>query len=245
MNINFTPAISFNSLKMYNKNGINFAEDFTCNTKDKNKTQHQVSINKNNHIGAYEVNFVNNEDSKLKASQELMIWPEFGYIFIDNMETSDTDRGNGLGTCMHLTNIIEMMENNINKLELISAPSAIPFHIKCGFKPTINWTKEYERRNIKAIAFDSNPELAKYSQDAKELLKANMSPEIKAKIANKILYNYTKKAIKIMGTEEQKYLFPHCTNMQLTRDDVLKHRNYYNKLFDKYGIDYQISQTSA
>lgn len=245
MKINFESPISFNSLTIYNKNGINFPKDFDCNTKDKNKTPHNITVQKNKVMGAYEVQLTDKYNSHLAAVQELMIWPEFNYIFIDNMKTEPGSRGKGLGTCMHLTNIIEMMENNIGKLELSAAPSAIPFHVKCGFKPDINWENEYERKNIRAIAYDSNLELAEYAQKAQNLLKTHMNPKEKSKRANKILFDYTRKAVKIMNTKEQKNLFPHSISMVLTREDVLKNKNFYNKLFDKYGIDYQITDSSC
>lgn len=245
MKINFATPLSFNSLNIYREQGINFPEDFTCNTKDKNQTPYNISIYNNKHMGYYETRFINMDNSQLEAAQEMMIWPEIDYMFIDNMLTYNECRGKGLGTCMHLTNIIEMMENNIEKIELRAVPSAIPFHIKCGFKPDMNLERENDLKNIRAIAYNKNPELVQYSQDAQNLLKTRLNPEAKSKIANKILYNYTKKAVKIMSKKEQQYLFTHNINMVLTKDDVIKHKNFYNKLFDKFGIDYQISDSAC
>jgi hypothetical protein len=161
------------------------------------------------------------------------------------METDPTSRGGGLGTCMHLTNIIEMMENDVSKIELTAAPSAIPFHIKCGFKPDMKYGKNYANQNIRAIANDDTPELAQYAQEAQNLLKSYLSPELKNKLANKLMVKYTKSAIKIMDTEEQKCLFPKCVDMVLTKKDVIKNKKFYNKLFDKYQIDYQISDSAC
>ncbi len=241
MKINFATPLAFNSLYIYRKQGINFPEDFTCNTTDKNQTPYNVSIYKNKHLGFYETRFINNNNSQLEATQEMMIWPEIDYMFVDNMETYQGNRGKGLGTCMHLTNIIEMMENNVKRIELTAASSAIPFHIKCGFKPAMEWGNNFTTENIRTIAYDKNPELEKYSKQAQELLKTRLSPELKTKLANKILLGYTKKAVKIISTEKQKYIFPHSVTMTLTREDVIKNKNFYNKLFEKYQIDYQIS----
>lgn len=240
MKINFASPISFNALEMYKANNIKFPCDFSCRTKDQNRTLYNVSVNENKNIGYYEVKFTNDNEIYPTAEQEMMIWPEIDYMFVDNMETDESNRGNGLGTCMHLTNIIEMMENNIERIELIAAPSAIPFHTKCGFKPNIKLDNEYSLKNFKTIAYDNTPELLEFSEEAKQLLKTRLNPSLKNKLANKILLNYTKAAIKIMSTEEQKYIFPHCIDMTLTRKEVLRNKDFYNKLFDKYYIDYKI-----
>lgn len=244
MKINFTSPISFNALEMYKANNLKFPNDLSCRTKDNDRTFYNVSVKENKTVGCYEVQFINNKTSELEAEQEMMIWPEIDYMFIDNMETYENCRGNGLGTCMHLANIIEMMENNIDKIELTAAPTAIPFHIKCGFKPDIKFDNQFSLENFRKIANDNTPELSKYSEDAKQLLKTRFEPSLKNKLGSKILLNYTKAAIKIMNTEEQKYIFPFGVDMTLTRKYVLKNKDFYNQLFNKYQIDYQITDSS-
>lgn len=245
MKIDFASPISFNSLEMYKKNNIKFPFDFRCRGKDKERTFYNISIKENKHIDGYEVKLTDDNHINPIAEQEMMIWPDIDYMFIDNMETDKISRGNGLGTCMHLTNIIEMMENNLQRIELLASSSAIPFHTKCGFKPRLNCSDNYGLANLRAIAYDDDPELAEYSQQAKELLKTRLNPKLKNKIASKIMLDYTKAAIKITTTGEQKYLFPHNVTMTLTRRDVLQNKNFYNKLFEKYQIDYQINDCSC
>lgn len=243
MKINFSAPISFNSLAMYKLNGAKIPEDFSCRTSDNNRTFYDISIKRCDYIDGFEVRFDDiNTFSKIEpiADEEIMIRPEINYMYVDNMFTDDDKRGNGLGTCMHLVNIIEMMENNVDRIELRASSSAVAFHTKLGFKPIGFMDQNSMNANIRAIAEDNTPKLLKHSQDAKALLKSHMSTELRTKLALKLVENYTKDAIKVKNREEQEYLFPNCIEMSLTKKDVLKNKGKYNKLFKKYNIDYEI-----
>lgn len=244
MKINFSAQINFNSLAMYKSNGAKIPEDFICRANDREKTSYNVSIKRRDYIDGFEVRFNNKKSLESIADEEFMIRPEIKYMYVDNMFTDDDKRGSGLGTCMHLINIVQMLENDLDRIELTAASTAIPFHTKLGFKPNCNCNNEYILKNIKTIAYDTSPELSQYSEQAKQLLKTRLNLSLKNKLANKIMLDYTKAAIKIMSVEEQQYLFPHCIDMTLTRKDVLKNNDFYNKLFDKYHIDYQITDSS-
>lgn len=242
MKINFLSTLPFGKLNTYRENNINLAENFKC--KANSEKVYDVSINKA--YDCYNVHILDKKFHLPAAEQDMMIYPEVKYLYVDNMFTDEDYRGEGLGTCLHLSNIIEMFENNLDRVELYSVASAIPFHTKCGFKPQAEWREpnyiiNNTRFNIKNIADDNTPELAAYTQKAKELLKSRFSPKLRTRLANKLIYNYTKDAIKIKSVKEQKYMFTSGLNMSLSREDVLKNKDFYNKLFDKYGIDYQIS----
>lgn len=243
MKINFSAPINFNSLAMYKVNGAKIPEDFSCRTNDKDRTFYDVSIKRCDYIDGFEVRFDDiNTLSSIEpiADEEIMIRPEINYMYVDNMFTDDDKRGSGLGTCMHLVNIIEMLENDIDRIELRASASAVAFHTKFGFKPVgfLNYNAMLE--NIRSIAQDESPKLSKHSQDAKALLKTTIKPELKTKLALKLIENYTKDAIKVKNRKEQEYLFSNCIEMSLTKKDVLKNKEKYNKLFEKYNIDYEI-----
>lgn len=53
------------------------------------------------------------------------------------MQTELPYRHHGLGEILRLASIIEMKENNINKMTIFSMPEAIKFHYKYGFRPNI------------------------------------------------------------------------------------------------------------
>lgn len=225
---------------MYKSNGTAVPKDFNCKTHDKAGTIYDVSVKECNYMPGFEVRFDNGESAEPIADEEIMIRPEFSYMYVDNMFTDEDKRGDGLGTCMHLVNIITMMENNIDKIELRASSSAIAFHTKLGFKPIGFMDNNMMFDNIRAIAKETAPELSKHSEDAKALLKTLMQPELKRKLALKLIENYMRDAIKVKTKKEQKYLLPSCVEMCLTQKDVLANKEKYNKLFKKYNIDYQI-----
>ena len=246
MKINFLSQIPFNSLAFRKLNNLNFPQDFQCISNS--NTVYDVSVG--NNYGSYQVYFSDGiEREESNAELEIVLNKDEDYLYVDNMYTEDEFRGEGLGICMHLTNIIEMMENNFKGIELYSVASAIPFHSKLGFKPNDKWNYmpisnvqklNPLQENLKCIIDDKTPELQEYSDVAKEILRSYMSPEDKAKISNKVIYNYIKKSLKIKSKEEQKTMFKYPIQMILTKKDIIKNKKFYNKLFNKYCIDYQI-----
>lgn len=240
MNINHISPITFGKLSMHRRNGLKFPNDFLCISS--NNTPYNITIREE--YGAYQVYFLPGTDDEPHAEQEINIYQGQDYMSVDNMYTNTESRKEGLGSCMHLINIIEMLENNIKRIELLAVASAIPFHSKLGFKPYNNWEYLSLRQNILQIANDNSPEMETESKLASQLLKAYYTPDLKAKLGNKLLYNYIQKALKIKTKEEQKSMFKHPLFMVLSRKDVLKNKEFYNKLFNKYGIDYQITDSS-
>ena len=127
-------SITFQKLILKQKNGVNIPENLTCAcSKNSNITLKEQRFNYQNN---YDVDFYDKE-LNLNAKEHIGIYPEIKYMFVDTMDSYDRNRG--FGTCMHLVNIIEMLENDIDKIELYSTPSAVVFHIKCGFKPDSTW----------------------------------------------------------------------------------------------------------
>lgn len=240
MRINFNSQTSFEGIYIKNKNGVKIFDDFTCRAKDGNYSMHTVTIaerERHNHNN-YNINF-ENEELGLTATQHVALYPKSDYLFIDTMDSNYQNFG--LGTCMHLINIMEMLENNINKIDLHSTFSAIPFHTRLGFQPTNKWDEGLSV-NIEKIKNNDYPELKSYSESAKQLLAAKFSYPSKTILGNKLMYNYTIDAIKILPREELENLFSRATHMRLKSEDVIKNREFYNELFQKYNIDYGIDE---
>lgn len=237
MKINFNTPIYFKSLDMRQINGINFPKDFTC--RSNSEKPYNVKI-----FEDYDSYVVHISDNKFRtvpnAEQEIYLDKNLNYMTVDNMFTEDEFRGEGLGICMHLINVVEMLENKkIKKIELNAASRAIPFHAKLGFKAN-SQTFRLLDYNLNSVANDTAEDFSTNSQDARMLLKSYMHPELKIKIGNKILDEYISKALKIKTKDEQKKMFKYILPMTLTRDDVIKNKDFYNKLFKKYKIDYEI-----
>ena len=238
MKVNFVPTLHFYGLNIKNNSGVKIPDDFICRSSDSEYTMHNISLvekekdNPNN----YKI-FLTNDNIGITAKEDFSIYPEKNHLFIDKMDSEM--EGYGLGTCMHLTNIVEMLENNIDKITLNSAPSAIPFHTKFGFYPTGEWDHELFM-NLNRIRYDKTPELQEYSEQAKLLLNSSYSEDVKKLLGNKILNGYTIAASKILSKAEQQGLFIHSVHRELSKKKVLENKDYYNELFKKYYIDYQI-----
>ena len=226
--------ITFQKLILKQKNGVNIPENLTCDcSKNSNITLKEQRYNYQNN---YDVDFYDKE-LNLNAKEHIGIYPEIKYMFVDTMDSYDRNRG--FGTCMHLVNIIEMLENDIDKIELYSTPSAVAFHIKCGFKPDSTWDDGLAI-NIQKIRNNAYPELKKYAYNADNLLK-NLDLSNKDAAANQLLLDYISSACMTLPKEELKYLCSFPVHMKLTKQDILDNKNYYNNLFQTYKIDYQIT----
>jgi len=231
--------ISFGSIAFSTRKNVRMFEPFTCHTTDKNKSSYHVSITENKKPGTYDINFQDTRGKDLVSRSHTKIDPTINYMFIDKMSTIYSKRSKGLGTCMHLAAIMEMFENNTDCINLYSAPRAIAFHIRMGFKPDGKW-EENLKTNIINISKDDTPELNNFKEDANALLKSKFDLKMKERLANKLIYEYTKSAIKVKDRKSLEYMFDKTVPMTLTRKYVSENKDFYNKLFDKYGIDYQI-----
>lgn len=161
------------------------------------------------------------------------------------------DRKKGYGAIMHLNNIIEVLENDLEKIELFSLQEAILFHAKYKFQPKV---KNYE--DIRDIMFcisqkncDNFPELKKITQKAANFFDDmfytsifnNKNKDI-IKDANDIMQEYfdTVNSKKLSISEQEYYALNTSIDMFLTKDRILKNKDFFNKLFEKYNIDYKI-----
>lgn len=164
------------------------------------------------------------------------------------------DRKKGYGAIMHLNNIIEVLENDLEKIELFSLQEAILFHAKYKFQPKV---KNYE--DIRDIMFcisqkncDNFPELKKITQKAANFFDDmfytsifnNKNKDI-IKDANDIMQEYfdTVNSKKLSISEQEYYALNTSIDMFLTKDRILKNKDFFNKLFEKYNIDYKIKDS--
>ena len=164
------------------------------------------------------------------------------------------DRKKGYGAIMHLNNIIEVLENDLEKIELFSLQEAILFHAKYKFQPKV---KNYE--DIRDIMFcisqkncDNFPELKKITQKAANFFDSlffmTMFDDKNKNIiqeANDIIQEYFDmiNSKKLSISEQEYYALNTSIDMFLTKDRILKNKDFFNKLFEKYNIDYKIKDS--
>ena len=158
-----------------------------------------------------------------------------GYI-----ETSSKHRGKGIGEIMRLASIMELKENKMNAIELESLPSAVPFHAKYKFKPNLE-SSEVAMLVLKQIKHISKVDDA-FIKQADILLKSlkkdkssNMSEE-NAKKVNDFVETY----IRTYGFDWENFKFKAYLPMVLTSERIEQSSKFFNELFKKHGIDYQV-----
>lgn len=167
----------------------------------------------------------------------------FGYSIRVSPELRQ--KGFNLGELLRLSSIVEMFENNMQKIKIYSKDTAIYFHSKYKFQPTIETFKDRDEA-LKSMA--ENPDngiMTALSAKAKSLLeklqKTQSPEEQRDAIAktNEIAKQYIEKALN--SKEGYKaYPFEYGMGMELRKESVIENRDFYNELFAKHGIDYQI-----
>lgn len=248
MQISSTNQINFTQLKMKPHGLLKTPLEFSCQNKigekfnsycaninhaknDITKDSYQFYLNNNDQSWAYST-FRTNKDS----------------LFCSYMYNKQSiERGKGLGTILHLVNIIEMLENKLKSITLISLADAILFHGKFGFKGDLKTIKQaqYSISSIVPTAF-INEHFCDISSKAVKLSINNEKPDY-IKKANEILDEF----LEICKTQDKETLerihFREDPNdpdlmypMKLTKKQIIDNKDHYNALFKKFNIDYHI-----
>lgn len=167
-------------------------------------------------------------------------------------------KGTGIGEILRLGSIIEMIENGIKKLNIVSKDSAIFFHAKYKFEPAVTIFDE-RNRLLECVAQDTAFE--DLSKEAQKLLtkiaNTHSGKEQRALSgdANKLLTAYTKQVLEeknqaILANPEntkeitadmyKKHSLNWTMQMTLTDEKIHENREFFNSLFQKHGIDYSV-----
>ena len=161
------------------------------------------------------------------------------------------DRGKGLGVVMHLNNVMELMENDLKAIKLYSMADAVFFHAKCKFKPDLkdqedvidtlfaiskkDYSKYPELEEVVNLAGEYFDEVyytsGRHCRDKEKLDYANM-------IVQKYLDIMTSK--RLSQQEKLEYGFAKGFDMILTKERIVENKEFFNNLFKKYNIDYEI-----
>lgn len=237
MQISKITPISFGKIPIErDKTNVNIFKNVNCNNRSGDR--YEASIKEDSGY-TYIIDLKKGDINNPKSLCELVIDPNDSSIYTHYMSTNKDEKHNGLGSCLHLLSIVEMLENNMDSIDLYSLTQAIPFHIKMGFKCNGSWSFDLWK-NINHVIQETDPRLIKYAEQAKAFKSELMPNKMRTEIGNEILTNYLRDAIKIKFPEEQTQLCPYSFYMKLTREDVLKNKEFYNELFKKYNIDYEI-----
>lgn len=166
----------------------------------------------------------------------------FGYSIRVNPELRQ--KGLRLGELLRLSSIIELFENKMQKLKIYSKDTAIYFHSKYKFQPDITSFRERDEI-LKSIVNNPQNGMEDFIEPAQKLLEKlnqNKEPEFQRKAieeANGIAKGYIEKALTSQDGDKI-YPFNYGMGMKLTKDTIVKNKEFYNNLFTQHGIDYKI-----
>ena len=159
-------------------------------------------------------------------------------IYGVNIKTNENYRGQRLGEITRLASIITMIKNGLNEISLFSVDKAIQFHSKYKFEPNI--TEPHS-----AIIALKNIQSARnkvFEEKAKQILAQHKNTGDKNALleaTNELVTEFISEIKPTLGIGGDRYKF-WGLDMRLTRDNVLKHKEFFNALFEKHNIDYRI-----
>lgn len=169
-----------------------------------------------------------------------------------NMDVfKEHQKGKGFGIVLHLNNIMEMLENDLDKIELYSLGQAVLFHGKCKFEPRLRGSDEIMETLYSISEKDSEkiPQLKEIVKEAGEYFDEIhftngiycLNPQ-KLEYANSLVSRYIEavNSRKLTPEEKEEYGFMHGFDMVLTKEKVLENKDFFNGLFKKFDIDYEI-----
>ncbi len=167
-------------------------------------------------------------------------------LYNDNIEVfKQRQKHSGAGTLMKLGEIITMLENNIEEIKLYSLGQAVYFHSKFKFKPAITDIEELKDYiKLDVLPRNCDERFKTVCDAAKKWLDNEKQSENYIEDGNNILYEYLQTVNKYKLNLDEEYSIMPGFNMILTRDNVLKNKQYFNGLFNRFGIDYQINDSS-
>ncbi len=236
-------SISFEALKFKKVNNyINIFEDFPIKLKYGNLTE-DCFVRANTDTKRFYVDVENKEGRHLGISTSNTI-KDKSVLYNSIIQNLHQDCNiQGVGSTMRLGQIIILLENpKINKIKLFSMGDAVFFHSKFKFKPAIT-DKEELTKKLEDILVHSNDErFSKNVEDVKNLLSNdNQSKKYYLKNGNEILKQYLQNVVKNNLHKDPKFKIYSGFDMELTKKDILDNQDFYNNLFNKFGIDYQIN----
>lgn len=234
--------IHFGSIRFRDLNKFKIYEDIRY--KGKNNINYTITMSKDDILDdVFNTTVTNPHSGSVIAEEEIIINNDDKFMLVTNINTAKKEQENGAGTCLHLSNIIYMIENKLKEIRLMSYGSSVPFHTRLGFKSHNKWGNNIVT-NLKSIAADTNPKMKRQAKTANFILERHRDDEIIDNYSNYVIDRYTKTNIALRNKERLKHLIPADNNMRLTREDVMLYKNYYNGLFKKYNIDYEITAYS-
>lgn len=227
--INFSGKVNIKRCSIFNRiKNCNFSVEHPTLKNLDISTKHNISGD------SFETNIVNNG---IKLAKEFFDIDKKSKTFNGRkIHTLENYRGKHLAEILRLSSIITMLENGLKKIQISSFLETMPFHAKYKFKPKV--TNSYEAICIiRHIANSKNKELAK---EASTILKNqnNLSTGEVCKLAENLIKRFSKNITPKKVTRNRIHV--NIIDMTLTKEDVIKNKDFFNSLFKKHNIEYKI-----
>lgn len=154
------------------------------------------------------------------------------------------NKGYGIGEMLRLASIVTILENKIKDFFIYSKKTAVYFHSKYKYKPAI---EDFSQRDcaLENVIKNCKNCYGEIRQEAEILLKKSRedrTPEVQRKLckeANSLLEKYLK-LISQKKDEYKSHPFDIGMRMVLKEGEIKKNKDFFNDLFKKYNVDYQI-----
>ncbi len=149
----------------------------------------------------------------------------------------------GFGELLRLSSIITMLENKMTQFEILSKNTAVYFHSKYKFSPSVIGFDDRDNILKSILKNCPNPldEITKRAIGFVERLKVNPTNEEKRTITretNILAQDYINRVLSQNVQKENPFIG--AMDMKLTAEKIFENKDFFNNLFKKHGIDYEI-----
>lgn len=147
-----------------------------------------------------------------------------------------------LGELLRLISIIQMNENNIQKMDLYSRENAVLFHARYGFKPKIRQFLHRDKLLEQILNDKRFEDLCQKAAFVKQKIveSANLNGDLRALcvLVSELVEEYIQRIMQLSKTET--CTFNHGFDMELNKDFIIKNKEKFNEMLKKQGLDYKI-----
>ncbi len=240
---------NFGALKFKtDEKGVKTPENLTIQTNiGEVKVVSEPQLSHEEHIfylDNYKLNFNQGKPVKGLGRESLSI--NLGGKFINGNRidvNDDYQKKHKFGEILRLVSVIEMMENNLDSICIQSMPEAVIFHGKYKFVPDHDEFSVEEM--LESISKNEATELIDCKNEAQDILKRIKhyglwkDNGVNLKQTNELTQKYIDIIIKNRIPSGPKD-FGEGFGMELTRERVIENKDFFNSLFEKHGMDYEI-----
>lgn len=188
------------------------------------------------YLKRYTINVFSDKTKYNLGFEDLVFYPDNNEIIGEMIQTNFRYRNKyKIGEVMRLASIMELMENKLDAIKIFSKKTAVYFHSKYGFEPSFKFGERgYLKDLVQDVLHDEHPDFREF----KEAIKYHYSKK-QYNECGRILKEYYKRVLE-GGYDQEKHQASSGLYMKLTAEKIKNNADFYNKLFEKHGIDYKI-----